>query len=119
MHIHKTSIVLSDPTNGTTNPKRIPGATIRYCFTVDNIGSGNAENVAIADSFTGNGRDNLTYIQSGSIVQDISTVCNCSAVGTTNGTISGNDITIVLGDINGTGDTTHSRGCAYIQATID
>ncbi len=78
MHITKTSIVTSDPVNGSTHPKRIPGATVRYCFTVDNTGAGDAENTTISDSLTGSGRDTLTYVRSGSVVQDISVACNCS-----------------------------------------
>ncbi len=119
MTINKTSVVINDPVNAGVNPKRIPGASIRYCFTVDNTGDGDAENATISDSLTGSGKDNLTYIQSGSIIQNISIVCNCAAIGTTNGTITGTDVTIVIGDINGTNDTAHSRGCAYIQTTID
>jgi surface protein len=118
MQITKTSIVLDDPVNGTTNPKRIPGATIRYCFTVDNTGDGDAEDATISDSLTGDGKDNLTYVQSGSVVQDISTACDCAALTTTNGSLSGDDVTIVIGDISGTSDTAHSRGCAYIETTL-
>jgi len=119
MSIVKSSIVLTDPINSTNNPKRIPGATIRYCFTVDNTGEGNAENATISDSLTGNGKDYLSYLQSGSLVQDIAVACDCTAISTTNGTLSGSDVTITIGDINGTGDTTHSRGCAYIELVID
>lgn len=32
----KTSIVVSDPINSTTNPKRIPGATVDYTITITN-----------------------------------------------------------------------------------
>ena len=32
----KTSRVISDPLNGTTNPKLIPGAVVEYCITVAN-----------------------------------------------------------------------------------
>jgi len=32
----KTSRIISDPFNGTTNPKRIPGATVEYCIEVTN-----------------------------------------------------------------------------------
>ena len=47
----KTSRVISDPLNGTTNPKLIPGAVVEYCITVAN-GSGGAAaaNVAISDT---------------------------------------------------------------------
>jgi len=119
MSITKSSIVLNDPVNSTSNPKRIPGATIRYCFTVDNTGDGNAENATVHDSLTGSGKDNLTYIQSGSLVQDIAVACDCAAISTTNGTLSGSDVTITIGDINGTDDTAHARGCAYIELRID
>jgi uncharacterized repeat protein (TIGR01451 family) len=34
----KTSVVVSDPVNGTTNPKAIPGAIIRYTIKVTNTG---------------------------------------------------------------------------------
>jgi uncharacterized repeat protein (TIGR01451 family) len=119
MTITKSSIVLNDPVNNASNPKRIPGATIRYCFTVDNTGEGDAEDATVTDSLTGDGKDNLSYVRSGSLIQDISTACDCAAISTTNGTISGDEVTIVIGDINGTNDTVHSRGCAYIQTTID
>ncbi|MFN4020282.1 MAG: hypothetical protein ACK4IC_07185 [Erythrobacter sp.] len=35
----KTSTVISDPVNGTTNPKAIPGAIIEYSITVRNVGN--------------------------------------------------------------------------------
>jgi len=38
--IVKSSIVLSDLTNGVTNPKRIPGAVVRYDITLTNSGPG-------------------------------------------------------------------------------
>lgn len=48
--IAKTSSVVSDPVNGTTNPKAIPGASMRYCILVTNNGSGTATAIAIADA---------------------------------------------------------------------
>ena len=47
--IAKTSNVVSDSTNGTTDPKAIPGATMRYCILVTNNGSGTATGINIAD----------------------------------------------------------------------
>ena len=48
--ISKLSTVISDPVNGTTNPKLIPGATIEYCIVVSNAaGSAAATSVAISD----------------------------------------------------------------------
>ncbi|MDZ3830563.1 MAG: proprotein convertase P-domain-containing protein [Sphingopyxis sp.] len=49
MAIAKTSSVVSDPVNGTANPKAIPGATMRYCIVVTNNGSATATAVNVAD----------------------------------------------------------------------
>ncbi|MGR4889584.1 proprotein convertase P-domain-containing protein [Sphingopyxis sp. LARHCG72] len=48
--IAKTSNVVGDPVNGTTDPKAIPGATVRYCILVTNNGSGTATGINIADA---------------------------------------------------------------------
>ncbi len=45
----KTSSVISDPVNGATDPKAIPGAVIRYCLLVSNAGSATATATTIAD----------------------------------------------------------------------
>lgn len=37
--VEKSSIVISDPVNGTVNPKAIPGAVIEYQITVTNVGT--------------------------------------------------------------------------------
>ncbi|UKK86211.1 proprotein convertase P-domain-containing protein [Sphingopyxis sp. BSN-002] len=47
--IAKTSSVVSDPVNGTTDPKAIPGATMRYCLLVTNNGSATATSVVVSD----------------------------------------------------------------------
>ena len=45
----KSSRVLSDPFNGTTNPKAIPEAEVEYCIQVANTGSAAATGVALSD----------------------------------------------------------------------
>ncbi|MFK8029712.1 MAG: choice-of-anchor X domain-containing protein [Gammaproteobacteria bacterium] len=40
----KTSAVISDPFSGVSNPKRIPGAYVRYQLTVTNSGNGTVDN---------------------------------------------------------------------------
>lgn len=47
----KTSTVISDPRNGTTNPKLIPGAIVEYAITVRNVGAGqvDASSIVILD----------------------------------------------------------------------
>ncbi|WP_086619172.1 DUF11 domain-containing protein [Erythrobacter tepidarius] len=48
--VAKTSRVISDPVNGTTNPKAIPGATVEYCITVSNAaGAATATDVDVTD----------------------------------------------------------------------
>ncbi len=48
--IVKTSSVVNDPVNGATDPKAIPGATMRYCILVTNNGSGTATGVNVGDA---------------------------------------------------------------------
>jgi hypothetical protein len=49
--VSKDSIVVSDPVNGTTNPKRIPGAVIRYCYIVVNTeGGAEASGALVTDT---------------------------------------------------------------------
>ncbi len=46
----KSSVVISDPVNGTTDPKAIPGATVQYCIAVTNAaGASTATNVNVVD----------------------------------------------------------------------
>lgn len=45
----KASFVMSDPINGTTNPKFIPGATVEYCILVTNSGSATLTTVTMND----------------------------------------------------------------------
>ena len=59
LSITKTSTIVSDPLNGTTNPKAIPGAVIEYLVTVANTGSLAAGGVNLSDTLDGN----LTFLQ--------------------------------------------------------
>lgn len=46
----KSSVVISDPVNGTTDPKAIPGATVQYCIAVTNAaGAAAATDVNVVD----------------------------------------------------------------------
>lgn len=45
----KSSTVISDPLNGTTNPKMIPGAVIEYCIAITNSGDTAATGVSASD----------------------------------------------------------------------
>lgn len=47
--IAKSSSIVSDPVNGTSNPKAIPGAVIRYCLLVTNGGPASATGIQVSD----------------------------------------------------------------------
>ncbi|MFM6854793.1 MAG: hypothetical protein ACKOUM_12010 [Sphingopyxis sp.] len=51
LQLVKTSTILSDPVNGATNPKFIPGAIVEYAITVTNIGNTavDASSLALTD----------------------------------------------------------------------
>jgi uncharacterized repeat protein (TIGR01451 family) len=49
LSVAKTSAVASDPINGTTDPKAIPGATVEYTITLTNLGAVPAAGVTIGD----------------------------------------------------------------------
>jgi hypothetical protein len=51
--VTKTHAVISDPINGTTNPKAIPGAVIEYTVNITNAAaSAIAQNVTVSDDLT-------------------------------------------------------------------
>jgi len=54
LSVAKTSSVISDPFNGSTNPKAIPGAVMQYVVTVTNTGTVAASLVQIADPLPAN-----------------------------------------------------------------
>jgi uncharacterized repeat protein (TIGR01451 family) len=49
LSITKTSTLISDPVNGTTTPKAIPGARVEYVLTIANTGTRAATGITIAD----------------------------------------------------------------------
>ncbi len=56
LSIAKASTVVSDPVNGTTNPKRIPGGVVEYVITVANRGPGrvDASTIVLTDPVPAN-----------------------------------------------------------------
>ena len=50
INVSKISWVVSDPVNGGSSPKAIPGALVRYCITMTNPGGLPADNVTGADN---------------------------------------------------------------------
>ncbi len=54
----KASTIISDPFDGTVDPKAIPGATVSYCILVSNPGAAAASSVVATDAIPGT----LTYV---------------------------------------------------------
>ena len=97
----KTSRVVSDPFNGTTDPKMIPGAVLEYCIIVDNAAGGSAAtNVAFSDTLAAT----TTYESSfGVKVNGTVTSGTCNADGAiagshSAGVVSGTIPTLAAGD---------------------
>lgn len=83
--VTKTSRVVSDPVNGTTNPKAIPGATVEYCITVANAnGAALATAVTIVDDLP----FDVTFLTGTSFVDGDATCAN-GVVGGTFSTATG------------------------------
>lgn len=52
--ITKTSRIVSDPFNGTTNPKAIPGAVLEYDILLSNAGTVSADGILVTDVINAN-----------------------------------------------------------------
>lgn len=82
--VSKISWVIDDPVNGTTNPKRIPGATIGYCIIISNAAGGAAASgVSISDPIP----SQTTYV-TGSVLLGGTTVGGGSPTSCTGGATS-------------------------------
>lgn len=119
MSIEKSSCILSDLVNGTTSPKRIPGATIRYALEVKNEGSATATDVLVKDSvsseFDVSTIRNL-QIQSGG--------CDCLGVSSasnngSNGTAEGkNPVVLDFGNVEGGSLSSPTKKCGYFEVDL-
>lgn len=63
--VAKTSTVISDPVNGTTNPKAVPGAIVEYCIVVSNASGATATGITVNDDFTSEAA-RLNFVPGGS-----------------------------------------------------
>jgi len=93
----KTSRVISDPFNGTTSPKMIPGAVVEYCIAVANAaGNATATGIAVSDDLP----DETTYDSSFGIkLNGTVTGSSCNADGTNGGSHSAGIVSGTLSDI--------------------
>ena len=96
--VTKTSRVISDPFNNTTNPKLIPGAVVEYCIAVANSGSVAATSVLINDPVPGQ----LTFSAGTILLNGTVTAGTCNVDGAAGGSyaapnVSGTIATIAAG----------------------
>ena len=93
----KSSRVISDPFNGTTNPKMIPGAVVEYCVAVANAsGSATATNVNVSDSLPAE----TTYLAAFGIkVDGTVTGASCNSDGVDGGSYAAGVVSGTLSNI--------------------
>lgn len=113
--VTKQSRVVSDPINGTTNPKLIPGAVVEYCIVIANAaGSASASSVTISDPLPAQ----TTFVAASSFLNGTYTgstpTGTCSLDGTAGGSVTAGTLDGTLGTIAaGTVRT------LYFQVTIN
>ncbi|MEH6757946.1 MAG: proprotein convertase P-domain-containing protein [Parasphingorhabdus sp.] len=81
LSITKISQVISDPVNGTANPKAIPGAIIQYCILISNAGSATAASINATDTIPGNITYTAGTMRSGNNCGSAATVEDDNATG--------------------------------------
>lgn len=108
----KSDKIISDPINGTTNPKMIPGAVVQYCIAVSNgTGSATASNVSLSDTLPAQ----TTYLSSFGIkLNGTVTGSTCNADGAAGGSYSNGVVSGTLSNI-----TAGSTSTMVFQVTIN
>lgn len=99
--VTKQSRIISDPLNGTTNPKFVPGATVEYCIIVTNAsGAAAADSVAISDPLAAQTTYDSTYgiFQNGTYTGSVPTG-TCNLDGTAGGSFSAGTVNGSLGTL--------------------
>lgn len=115
----KSSCTISDLINGANNPKRIPGATIRYAIEITNTGGLDAEDVIVSDTLSAD--FDTTSIQN---LQIQNGNCDCLGVSSAsnngvNGTANGvTPIKLDFGTILSGSTTTPTVECGYFEVDL-
>jgi hypothetical protein len=93
----KTSRVIKDPVNDTTNPKMIPGATVEYCIAVANAAGGaTATGLNVTDAL----QAATTYDASfGVLVNGTVTGSTCNADGASTGSHNAGTVSATMADL--------------------
>jgi uncharacterized membrane protein len=90
--VTKTSTLISDPVNGTTNPKAIPGAVLEYCIAVSNAaGAATANSLTLSDPLPATVTYSTAY---GAFLNGTVTGSTCNADGIAGGTYNAGTTTV-------------------------
>ena len=90
--VTKLSKLISDPVNGTTNPKAIPGAVMEYCIVVANgAGAATSTSLSISDPLPSTVTYNAAY---GIFLNGTVTAGVCNADGSAGGTYTAGTTTV-------------------------
>ena len=90
--VTKTSTLISDPVNGTTNPKAIPGAVMEYCISVANAaGAATATSLGVSDPLPSTVLYSSAY---GIFLNGTVTGATCNTDGTAGGTYTAGTTTV-------------------------
>lgn len=97
--VAKTATIVSDPVNGATNPKYIPGARVRYCVQVTNLpGSPTATGITIRDPLASLP---VTFVPGSGMINGTVTSGTCNADGSTGGSYAAGTISATLNNLAG------------------
>jgi hypothetical protein len=112
INVSKSSTVISDPANGTSNPKAIPGATIRYCIVAENPSSNpSVTALSLSDDMSGLP---YTVIPSSIRVNGSVTAGQCNWDGVVGGSFLGGVVTATLNTL-----TPGTATSAYFDVVLD
>lgn len=93
----KKSLVLFDPINGSTDPKAIPGAHLRYCIIVTNPDQGaNKTSVAISDNISGLP---ITFVPDSIRVGGTASGSTCNDDGVSGGSFDTDTVSATIGSL--------------------
>lgn len=106
LSVFKVATVVSDPVNGTTNPKALPGAVIEYCLIVSNNGSSSATGVTLSDPIPAN----TTYAAGTIKVNSTGTSTTC--------TLGNGTAVLDSGDANGDYNVTTAGNVTVKAGTV-
>jgi len=115
--VSKNSCVINDPVNGTSHPKRIPGATIRYAIEVNNPNTSDINSVTADDNLS-------SYFDSATITTPhvVSGSCddcvNLSGGNSGSSSVNGYEVKVDFGDVDGGTQSNPTKECGYFDVKI-